>query len=291
MKFQARQIKMNALNNKTVLITGATNGIGLVTTHELAKFGMEVYLICRHQSKGEQIIEEIKNITGNNKLHLLVCNLSSLEQVRKTAQAFLKLDKPLDLLVNNAGVINTNRKLTEDGYEEMFTVNHLAHFLLTNLLLKKLSHSARIVNVASGAHTLVKEINFEDLNFTKGFKTLKVYSHSKLANILFTRELAKRLDGTEITVNAVDPGEVSTGLGRQNKGVSGIIYWILKPFIQTPQKGASTSIYVSTSQTLKGVTGKYFRNCKEKEPKPWAKDDKAAKRLWNVSLKMVRLNS
>ncbi len=278
---------MITFKNKTAIITGATNGIGLATTRELAKLGMEIYLVCRNQTKGEQVIQEIKNTIGNDKLHLLLCDLSSLSQVRKTAQDFIRLNKQLDLLVNNAGIINTKRRLTQDNYEEMFAVNHLAHFLLTNLLLVSMSDSARIVNIASGAHILVRRINFGDINFQKGFKMLKVYSHSKLANLLFSYELAKRLKNTKITVNAVDPGEVSTGLGQQNKGLSSILYWVMKPFIQSPEKGAYTSIYVATSSKLKGVTGKYFRDCKEKEPKPWAKNDEMAKKLWTVSLKMV----
>lgn len=276
--------------NKVCLITGATSGIGLVTARELAKLGMEIYLVCRNHHKAERVVKQIKNATGNDKLHLLMCDLSSLQQVRKLAQDFLKLNKPLDLLVNNAGVFNTSRKVTEDGYEEMFAVNHLAHFLLTNLILEKLRDSARIVNVASGAHILIKRMSFDDLGFEKGFKSLKVYSHSKLANLLFTHELAKKLEESNITVNAVDPGEVSTGLGQQNKGFGRILYWIMKPFIQTVEKGAKTSIYVCTSTDLKGVTGKYFRNCKEKEPKPWAKDDESAQKLWVRSLEMVKLN-
>ncbi len=278
---------MITFKNKTAIITGATNGIGLATTRELAKLGMEIYLVCRNQTKGEQVIQEIKNTIGNDKLHLLLCDLSSLSQVRKTAQDFIRLNKQLDLLVNNAGIINTKRRLTQDNYEEMFAVNHLAHFLLTNLLLVSMSDSARIVNIASGAHILIRGINFGDINFQKGFKMLKVYSHSKLANLLFSYELAKRLKNTKITVNAVDPGEVSTGLGQQNKGLSSILYWVMKPFIQSPEKGAYTSIYVATSSKLKGVTGKYFRDCKEKEPKPWAKNDEMANKLWTVSLKMV----
>ncbi len=278
---------MITFKNKTAIITGATNGIGLATTRELAKLGMEIYLVCRNQTKGEQVIQEIKNTIGNDKLHLLLCDLSSLSQVRKTAQDFIRLNKQLDLLVNNAGIINTKRRLTQDNYEEMFAVNHLAHFLLTNLLLVSMSDSARIVNIASGAHILIRGINFGDINFQKGFKMLKVYGHSKLANLLFSYELAKRLKNTKITVNAVDPGEVSTGLGQQNKGFSSILYWVMKPFIQSPEKGAYTSIYVATSSKLKGVTGKYFRDCKEKEPKPWAKNDEMANKLWTVSLKMV----
>ncbi|MGB6153034.1 MAG: SDR family oxidoreductase [Pricia sp.] len=283
----------NRFRQKIALVTGATSGIGRETVKELAALDMELYLLVRNRPKGEQLILDIQKQTANTKLHLLVGDLSSLDDVRRVAEEFKRLNKPLDILLNNAGVFNFKRKRSIDGFEEMFAVNHLAHFLLTHLLLDNLKEgtASRIVNVASGAHSLVKGINFEDLNFRRGFKALKVYSHSKLANLLFTYELAKRLKDSRVTVNAVDPGEVSTGLGRQNGWFSKILFWIMKPFLQSPQKGARTSIYVCTSLNIAGISGKYFRDCKEKEPKTWAKDGEAAKKLWNMSLEMVNVVS
>ncbi len=218
-------------------------------------------------------------------------DLASLAEVHQVARSFLERNRPLHLLVNNAGVFNLKREITTDGYEQMFAVNHLAHFLLTNVLLDRIKASspARIVNVASGAHMLLKSINFEDLNFNKGFSALKVYSHSKLANILFSRELARRLEDSGVTVNAVDPGEVATGLGVQNGWIGKLISLLMKPFLQSPEKGAKTSIYTSVSPDVEGLTGRYFRNCREKQPKAPATDAAAARRLWEISATLVNL--
>ncbi|MCL4143347.1 UNVERIFIED_CONTAM: hypothetical protein GTU68_002535, partial [Idotea baltica] len=163
--------------------------------------GAELYLVGRNAQKGEKVIQEIKSESGNQNIYLITGDLSSLMDVTKVAQTFLSFNKPLHILLNNAGIYNTSRKLSKDGYEEMFAVNHLSHFLLTKLLLERIksSGSSRIVNVASGAHMLIKEINFDDLNFDNGFKSLKVYSHSKLANVLFTCELANRLKESSVT--------------------------------------------------------------------------------------------
>ncbi len=281
---------MENLKNKIGLITGATSGIGLASAKALSKMGAELYLIGRNAQKGEKVKQEIKSETGNQNIHLIIGDLSSLMEVTKVVQTFLSYNKPLHILLNNAGIYNTSRKLSKDGYEEMFAVNHLAHFLLTNLLLERIKSSgpARIVNVASGAHMLVKKINFEDLNFDNGFKSLKVYSHSKLANVLFTCELANRLKKSNVTVNSVDPGEVGTNLGSQNGLFGKIVSPLMKLFLQTPEKGAKTSIYMCSSTEVDGISGKNFRNCKEKSPKPWATNEETAKKLWRISDKLIQ---
>jgi len=277
----------NNLDGKTCVVTGATSGIGLATAHELAKCGAELFLICRNRAKGERVVAEIAASTGNARITLLIGDLSSLAQVRRVAQDFIDRDKPLHLLLNNAGVFNFKRIATVDGFEEMFAVNHLAHFLLTNLLLGKMGAGARVVNVASGAHMLIKGMNFEDLNFEKRFRALKVYSHSKLANILFTRALAKQNDGRAVTANAVDPGAIATGLAAQNGLLGSLIRLPMKPFLKSPQAGAATSIYACLSPELDGVTGRYLRDCREDLPKSWAMDDAAAEQLWTVSAKLT----
>lgn len=279
----------NDLTGKTCVLTGATNGIGLVTARELAARGAELFLVCRDRNKGQRVAEEIKENTGNERITLLVGDLSSLADVRQVAQSFVEQDKPLHLLLNNAGVFNIKRHLTVDGHEEMFAVNHLAHFLLTNLLLDQMKAAApaRIVNVASGAHMLVRGINFEDLSFEIGFRALKVYSHSKLANLLFNRQLAKRLEADRIAANAVDPGEVGTGLGSQNGWIGKLLQPAMKLFLQSPERGARTSIYACTSPQLNGVTGNFYRNCKAHTPKPWAADDNAAEQLWTISANLT----
>ena len=285
-------MQSNSILSKSVcMITGATSGIGKVTALRLAEMGAELFLVCRNPTKAERTIQEIATRTGNNKASAIIGNLSVQTDIHKIANEFLRLNKPLNVLVNNAGVFNFKQKVTVDGYEEMFAVNHLAPFLLTNLLLPRIKTSSRgrIINVASGAHMLVKEIQFNDLNFNYNFKALNVYSHSKLANMLFTHELAKRLKGRRTTVNAVDPGEVSTGLGAQNGILGKILQLLMKPFIQRPDKGARTSVYVSTSLELEGISGKYFRNCLEKKPRSWAEDENAARRLWEISAKLTNL--
>ncbi len=273
------------------MITGATNGIGKETALAIAAMGAETYLVCRNPDKAEQTKSEIITQTGNHQINLLIGDLSSLSEVSAVAASFLQLKKPLHLLINNAGIVNLKREITVDGFEEMFAVNHLAHFLLTHLLLDTLKNSApsRIVNVSSEAHIFYKRINFNDLSFETGFGSMKVYGHSKLANILFTRELAKKLEGTDVTANALHPGTISTGLGTQNGWIGKAIMTGLRPFLKSPQQGAKTTIYTSVSPELDGISGKYFENCKEKQPKPWAQDDDAAAMLWKVSSRMTGL--
>jgi len=281
------------LNGKVCMVTGATSGIGLVAARAFAKMGAELFLVCRNSDKGERTVANIIEHTGNDKITLLLCDLSSLTEVRNVAQSFLSYDRPLHILLNNAGVVNLKREITADNHEKMFAVNHLAHFLLTNLLLDRIKAStpARIVNVASEAHWFCKGINFEDLTFNKKFRALKVYGHSKLANILFSKQLAKRVEGSGVTVNAIHPGGfgISTALGSQNGRTGKIIMMLLKPFLQSPGKGAITSIYACTSPDLDGVTGRYLKNCCEIQPKPWALDGTASQQLWEVSEKLTNL--
>ncbi len=279
------------LSDKVCMVTGATSGIGQIAAQALAEMDAELFLVCRNRVKGERTLADIVAHTGNNRITLLIGDLSSLAGVHHVAQSFLERDKPLHLLLNNAGVLNLKRAITVDGYEEMFAVNHLAYFLLTNLLLDRLKASApgRIVNVSSEAHMYIKGINFDDLNFNEGFRAIKVYGHSKLANILFTRELAKQLEGTEITANSVHPGAVGTGLGSQNGWFGKLANRLMRLFLEAPEKGAQALIYACVSPELDGLTGRYFEACREQQPKPWAMDDAAAQRLWEVSIELTGL--
>lgn len=281
------------LSGKTCLITGATSGIGEATAHALTAMGADLFLLCRNQAKAERCKADIVKKIGQNRVTLLIGDLASQAEIRRVAQAFLRYDKPLHLLVNNAAVINAKRRLTVDGHEEMFGVNHLAYFLLTHLLLDRLKDSApaRIVNVASEGHVFANHIQFEDLTYQKNFRMMKVYGHSKLANILFTRELARRLEGSGVTANAVHPGGVATGIGSQNGLLGKIAKLIMRLMLQSPEEGAATSVYLSNSPEVEGVTGCYFANCREKQPRPWAMDDDAAKRLWSVSEELTGLSS
>jgi NAD(P)-dependent dehydrogenase (short-subunit alcohol dehydrogenase family) len=252
----------------------------------LAQQGFHLYLMVRNTAKGEAVQQEIIRNTGNPHIELLAGDLNSLADVRHAAAEFLAKDIPLHLLINNAGVVNTTRELTRDGFEGMFGVNHLAHFLLTRLLLDKLKASApaRIINVASDAHRFVDALNFDDLQTEHSpFKAMKNYGASKLCNIYFTRILAKQLEGTQVTVNAIHPGWVGTALGANNGWLGKIATTLQKPFARSPEKGAETSVYLATSHEVEGVSGKYFYNCKEYRPSKVACDDTAAQRLWEIS--------
>ncbi|MGI9283956.1 MAG: SDR family oxidoreductase [Pseudomonadales bacterium] len=281
----------NSMRGKVCLITGATSGIGKASSLALAKQDASLVLVARNTEKAAQLKQYIKDESGNEDVDLIIGNLASLADIRRIAQDFIDSGKPLHVLLNNAGVTNMKRVLTVDGYEEMFAVNHLAYFLLTHLLLDRLKGNfpARIVNVASGAHAYCKSgINFEDINFEKGFGTMKVYGHSKLANILFTHQLAKKLEGSNVTVNCCHPGAVATGLGSNNGVLGKLAMTLLKPFFLSPEQGAATSIYLATSEEIQG-SGGYYADCKPATVKPWAKDDAAAEWLWEMSLEMTGL--
>lgn len=277
------------LEGKTVLITGATGGIGLAAAVAMARQGAHLVLVGRNQSRGLDAISEIRRRAGSDRAEFLRADFSSLAEVRRLALAFVAEDRPLHVLVNNAGTMNTSRKLTVDGFEEMFAVNHLAHFLLTRLLLPRLQACApsRIVHVASNAHSFCQGIRWHDLSHEREFSAFSVYGHSKLANILFSNELARRLRGSGVTSNALHPGAVATGIGTNN-GITGrVVPLLLKPFFRTPAKGAATTVYLASAAEVDGVTGKYFYNSKPVDPKPWALDTNAAGRLWVTSEKLL----
>ncbi|MBB5186705.1 NAD(P)-dependent dehydrogenase (short-subunit alcohol dehydrogenase family) [Zhongshania antarctica] len=279
--------------NKVCLITGASSGIGKETALALAAQGAELFLLCRNAQKGEAVLAEIAAQSPECRATLLLGDLASQQDIRRVAQNFLDTDKPLHLLLNNAGVMNTKRKVTAEGIEETFAVNHLAYFLLTNLLLERIKQSApaRIVSVASEAHAFVKGVQFNDIEYkTTPYKIFKVYGHSKLCNILWTRSLSQKLAGTGVTVNCVHPGAVATHLGHQDNALLGkIVGGITKLFFKTPEQGAQTSIFVATSPSLDNVSGEYFANCKLGKIKPWAKDDVAAERLWKISEEYLKI--
>ncbi|TCK99758.1 short-subunit dehydrogenase [Shimia isoporae] len=277
------------MRGKTCVVTGATSGIGEQTAYALASLGADLILVCRNRDKGRRVTERIRLATGEDRARLIVGDLADLAQVRMIAAAVRALDCPVHVLVNNAGVFNLSRRLTVDGHEEMFAVNHLAHFLLTTELLDLLQEAggARVVTLGSGAHMLVKSINFSDVTFEDGFSALKVYSHSKLANCLFGHTLAYRLQGTGVTSNVVDPGEVSTNLGTQNGWIGWGLKHVLSLTLQNPVKGARTSIYACASHDLDGVSGVYLRNSKITNPRAWAVDDVMGKKLWEHSEELI----
>ena len=275
---------------KHIVITGPTAGIGRASALSLARDGADLTLLCRNLEKGEALANEIV-AAGGTKPTVIEMEMASLDSVRAGAESVQQLAKPIDVLLNNAGVINSHRRVTVDGFEETLAVNHFAPFLLTGLLLPAVLEAtpgARIVNVASGAHHFVRGMQFEDIQSERNYKAFDVYGRSKLANILFTRSLAKRLEGAGVTVNCLHPGAVATDIGKQHgEWVAKVLHSILKPFFRSPLKGAETSLYLCSSDDVAGISGAYFDNCKVKQPKPWAEDDTAAEKLWNYSEQCV----
>ena len=279
------------IKNKNILITGATSGIGRSTVLALSSMGASVTFIARNKDKAEILLKEL-NTKSQNKAAYILADLSSQKEVKSAAKEYLKTNRPLDILINNAGLINLKRRETIDGFEETFAVNHLAYFSLTNLLIDKLkeSESARIINISSGAHQFVKRMNFDDIQSEKNYKPFKVYSYSKLANILFTRKLSEILKDDNITVNCLHPGVVATGFASQNDSkFQKFLFKLSKPFMRSSNKGAETSIYLSSSDDVSDVSGKYFYNSKVSKISSGASNEEDTERLWRISMELTEL--
>ncbi len=273
------------MHGKTCLVTGSTSGIGKATALGLVTLGATVVMVSRDKARGEAARSEIQTKSGNDSLDLLLADLASQASIRQLAQDFRQKYSHLDVLVNNAGISPTKRSLTIDGIEKTFAVNVLAYFLLTNLLLDVLKASApsRIVNVASAAHS---PIDFDDLQREKHFGWLDVYGESKFGTILFTYELAKRLQGTGVTVNCLHPGVIGTNLMRE---LPPIASWFTKLLFSSPEKGAETSIYLASSPEVEGVSGKYFIKRKEASSSKETYDEAAQQRLWQICTELTKL--
>uniref|UniRef100_A0A3B1JJT4 Si:dkey-23o4.6 n=1 Tax=Astyanax mexicanus TaxID=7994 RepID=A0A3B1JJT4_ASTMX len=283
------------LDGKTVLITGSNTGIGKETARDLARRGARVVMACRNLARAEAAAEEIRRSIGNGNVVVRHLNLASLHSVREFAQEFLATEERLDILINNAGVMMCPKWITEDGYEMQLAVNHLGHFLLTNLLLKMLKNSApsRVVTVSSIAHG-GGNIDFDDLFFDKRpYSSLVSYKQSKLANVLFSKELARRLRGTGVSSYSLHPGIIYTEIGRHWESWYPLVKAILclpsTLLMKTPWQGAQTSIYCAVTEGLENKSGCYFSDCAEKEPAPLGNDDKVAQRLWKESARLVGL--
>ncbi|XP_066539458.1 retinol dehydrogenase 13-like [Hoplias malabaricus] len=283
---------------KTVIITGANTGIGKTTAEELARRGGRIIMGCRDMEKCEDAAREIRGSTLNPHVYARHIDLASLKSIRNFVEKIHKEEERVDILINNAAVMRCPPGKTEDGFDMQFGVNYLGHFLLTNLLLDKLKDSApsRVINLSSLAHIL-GEIDLTDLNWDrKKFDTKKAYCQSKLAIVLFTRELARRLEGTGVTVNALHPGVVATELGRHTgMHQSNFSSTTLSPFfyllIKSPQLGAQPSVYLAVAEELEGVTGRYYDVMKEKEPAAQSLDQEVAVKLWDISASLVGLET
>ena len=280
------------LDNKTIIVTGANTGIGKEAAAEFARRGGRVILACRSESKGEAAAEDIRRTCNNENVVFKKLDLASFKSIREFAQDINENEKSLDILVNNAGLV-VSRTLTEDGLEMIMGVNHFGHFLLTNLLLDKIKQTpkARIVVVASHGYSLVRHINFDDIQNEKDFSSINVYCQSKLANVYFTRSLAKRLESHGVIVNTLHPGAVRTDIWRNMYTVVKVItYPFFLLLFKSCKQGAQTTIHLAISEEVEGITGQYFENCRQVPLKPHALDDEVAERLWKVSEEITGLS-
>src|SRR5437867_4237238 len=284
----ARETMSAPMGDRVFLVTGGNSGIGKATALGLARLGGTVVLACRSATRGEAARQDIVRDSGNSKVYLEIVDLASEDSTRSFAEEFKRKYPRLDVLINNAGVYTPHREVTPDGLERTFEVNYLSGFLLTHLLLDLLKKSApsRIVNVSSSAHS-GGTIHFDDLQGERRYGGFGAYGQSKLAQILFTKELARRLQGTGVTVNACHPGVIRTNLGM---GGSSVVVRFVQMFFKDPERGAETPIYLAVSPDVEGVTGKYFANRRIREPSRAARDPDVARRLFDVSAELAHLS-
>jgi len=275
------------LSGKTCVVTGANIGIGKETALGLARLGAAVVLVCRDQGRGEAAQREIKQKSGNDRVELMICDFSSQASIRQFAKDFIQQHERLDVLVNNAGVVLRERSLTEDGVESTFGINHLGYFLVTNLLIDLLKKSApaRIVNVASTGHKFAK-LDVDAWPAGSDYSAFGAYANSKLANVLFTHELSRRLAGTGVTANCLHPGGVGTNLFRP---LPKFLQALIKLVTISPEHGARTSIYLASSPEVEGVTGEYFVRCRRHTSSEASHNREAEQRLWVLSAQLAGL--
>ena len=272
------------MNGKVCLVTGATDGIGKVSARVLAELGAKVIIVGRNPEKSAIVLAELRSISGNENIDLLMADLAVMQEVRDLAEQVISRYDRLDVLLNNAGGYFTKHEITSDGLEMTFALNHMSYFLLTNKLMELLKYSApaRIVNVSSDAHYGV-DIEFENLNGEQEYKAWKAYQKSKLANVLFTYELLKKVPGN-ITVNCLHPGFVATNFGHNNGGFFGPVLKIAQRISAIdPEEGAKTSIFLCSAPEVKGVSGKYFYKCQPKTSSRESRNMDTGKRLWQIS--------
>jgi NAD(P)-dependent dehydrogenase (short-subunit alcohol dehydrogenase family) len=282
--------RRGTMQGKTVLITGANQGIGKATAVALAQQGARVAIVARGAEKGRSAAADIERASGSKGVGVIVADLSSLKEVRRAAAEFRSRYARLDVLVNNAGVFVPKRHVTIDGFEETFAVNHLSNFLLTRELLDvlKASAPARIVNVSSDAHRRA-EMQWDDLEFANHhYSAWRAYAQSKLANVLFTYELARRLEGTRVTANSLHPGVVASGFGRTYRGPMALLFMIGAPFMLSCEEGAATSVYLASSPEVEGVSGKYFARRKQEKSSAISYCLASQRKLWALSEEAIR---
>lgn len=280
---------MQRLEGKEIVVTGGTDGIGKVTARELAKMGASVTIVARDMAKAQSVIKELRAAAGHDRVGFVRADLSSQKGVRGAAETIKARLKRLDVLINNAGAMFNRRQLSDDGIEQTLALNHLAYFQLTHLLLDMLKASApsRIVNVASAAHNGAK-LDINDLQGAKGYSGWRAYQKSKLANIYFTYEMARRLEGSNVTVNCLHPGFVASSFGNNNRGLWRVAFGVAKNlFAISEANGARTSVYLASSPDVDGVTGKYFDSRRAVKSSPASYDEQKWRELWRASEKLT----
>jgi len=276
------------MNGKTVVITGATSGIGEVAADRLAAKGARIVFIARDPARGEETLKHLNAIAPGAAHAVHYADLSRLSEMKRVGAEIAAAEPHIDVLINNAGAAFSQRQVTEDGLELTFALNHMSYFVLTHLLRAKMGAGGRIVSTSSGAHRGVI-LDFDDLQSEKRYSSFAVYGRSKLCNILFTRELARRLSGTGITANCLHPGFVATRFGSANGGLFAFALGLAKNFALSPEQGAQTIIYLASAPEVEGTSGLYFNKCRPETPTAAAQNDADARRLWEVSGHLARL--
>jgi|KBSMisStandDraft_5_1062788.scaffolds.fasta_scaffold66363_3 NAD(P)-dependent dehydrogenase (short-subunit alcohol dehydrogenase family) len=276
-----------AMRDKVVVITGATSGIGEVAADRLAQKGARIVFVARNRARGEEMRKHLRAIAGHADHVVHYGDLSRLSEMKRVGAEIAAAEPHIDVLINNAGALFAHRQMTEDGLERSFALNHLSYFVITSLLLERLraTPGARIVSTSSDAHKRTR-LNFDDLQSARGYSGFAVYGRTKLMNILFTRELAKRLAGTGLTANCLHPGFVATRFGDQSGGFLSLAVRLAKNVAITPEQGAETIIYLASSPAVEGKTGGYYYKCKLETPSRAAQSDADAARLWEISAKI-----
>jgi len=273
-----------SMKGKRVILTGASRGIGRETALALGKMGADLSLIVRDPERGKVVADEVRALGGGGEVEVFIADLSSIADVRRVGAEVLAKHDRIDILINNAGALLMDRQVTKDGHEATFATNHLGYFVLTKVLLDavKKAPAGRIVNVASEAHRS-GSMKFDDLMGEKKYAGWFAYSASKLANILFTAELARRLEGTNVTTNCLHPGVIASGFARNNEGFVGFLAKLASPFLMSSENGAKTTLFLATDPSVVSTSGLYFDKSKPRKPSREARDASVAKRLWDVS--------
>ena len=276
------------MQGKVVVITGATSGIGEVAAQNLARMGARIVMIARNPQRADATLARLRQIAPGVDHRVHLADLSKLAVMRRVAGEIAAKEPKIDVLINNAGAMFTQRQVSADGFEMTFATNHLSYFVLTNALLKPLQAAgrARIINTASEAHRGA-QIDFDDLQFSKDYSGFTAYRRSKLCNILFTKELAGRLEGTGITANSLHPGFVSTRFADNNRGLLAYLFRFAKLFAISPEKGAETIVFLASSNEVANTSGLYFQKCRPATPSKEAQDERAAEQLWEATAKLI----